>query len=584
MDKVSEDHRRERRPENLTAPQQAAVEVNVETREGRTTTSLLPSSWKANSGTTTSTINCIPLVSESYEIGTGILRLYREHGHYPDSDKGGVDNFMDTTQLLGSEGNNEDDPLKTVAILAVPSYMAPSDLLGFIGERTVSAVSQFRMIRAAQANRYMVLMRFRERDEAAWFVQQFNGSIFNSMEPENCHCVFVRRIHFSELGGSTSSEIPYTRNTGSGLFSNASLSNKPVAPPTPALTELPTCPVCLERMDDTISGLLTILCQHVFHCACLSKWKDSSCPVCRYTQHSAGSFRYRQIPAPHTGDFLETPRTVGLPIDEDGRFCSSCNADSNLWICLICAKIGCGRYDEAHAYNHFKETAHSYAMDLDTQRIWDYLGDGYVHRLLQSKSDGKLVQLPSSLEEGDTVPIEKIEKIAMEYTFLLSSQLDSQRAYYEEICAKAADKYTALSKICDDLTISLLSANSNLSRLSSSHEKLQFDHDIHTRAEAKLEVRARKLEALARKWQKEAEEEKSMNAGLLERLRLLNEQVKSEREIKMDLQEQVSDLMSFLEARQSLGEGTEGEGGTVVLMKNHANSGPRGSTRLGRKK
>jgi BRCA1-associated protein len=38
--------------------------------------------------------------------------------------------------------------------------------------------------------------------------------------------------------------------------------------------ELPTCPVCLERMDANITGLLTILCQHTFHCYCLSKWGD----------------------------------------------------------------------------------------------------------------------------------------------------------------------------------------------------------------------------------------------------------------------------------------------------------------------
>src|SRR5450432_3243483 len=63
----------------------------------------------------------------------------------------------------------------------------------------------------------------------------------------------------------------------------ASLALKPFPPPTPPLVELPTCPVCLERMDDT-TGLLTILCQHVFHCACLSKWRGSGCPVCRHTQ------------------------------------------------------------------------------------------------------------------------------------------------------------------------------------------------------------------------------------------------------------------------------------------------------------
>ena len=47
--------------------------------------------------------------------------------------------------------------------------------------------------------------------------------------------------------------------------------------------ELPTCPVCLDRMDASVTGLLTIVCHHTFHCHCISKWGDSSCPVCRYS-------------------------------------------------------------------------------------------------------------------------------------------------------------------------------------------------------------------------------------------------------------------------------------------------------------
>ena len=39
--------------------------------------------------------------------------------------------------------------------------------------------------------------------------------------------------------------------------------------------ELPTCPVCLERMDSAVTGLVTVPCSHTFHCACLSKWGDS---------------------------------------------------------------------------------------------------------------------------------------------------------------------------------------------------------------------------------------------------------------------------------------------------------------------
>jgi len=41
--------------------------------------------------------------------------------------------------------------------------------------------------------------------------------------------------------------------------------------PSEGQTELPTCPVCLERLDETSSGILTILCNHSFHCQCLSQ-------------------------------------------------------------------------------------------------------------------------------------------------------------------------------------------------------------------------------------------------------------------------------------------------------------------------
>lgn len=39
--------------------------------------------------------------------------------------------------------------------------------------------------------------------------------------------------------------------------------------------ELPTCPICLERLDSHVSGLVQILCQHSYHCSCLLKWGDS---------------------------------------------------------------------------------------------------------------------------------------------------------------------------------------------------------------------------------------------------------------------------------------------------------------------
>ena len=44
-------------------------------------------------------------------------------------------------------------------------------------------------------------------------------------------------------------------------------------------------------------------------------------------------------------------------------------------------------------YSHFLETQHCYAMQLGNSRVWDYVGDNFVHRLLQNKADGKLVEV-----------------------------------------------------------------------------------------------------------------------------------------------------------------------------------------------
>lgn len=61
------------------------------------------------------------------------------------------------------------------------------------------------------------------------------------------------------------------------------------------------------------------------------------------------------------------------------------------------------RYKEGHAKRHWQDTQHCYSLDLRTQQIWDYVGDNYVHRLNQSKTDGKSIDTNSCCMsfEGD---------------------------------------------------------------------------------------------------------------------------------------------------------------------------------------
>jgi BRCA1-associated protein len=99
----------------------------------------------------------------------------------------------------------------------------------------------------------------------------------------------------------------------------------------PSIRELPTCPVCLERMDARVTGLMTTACRHTFHCRCLGKWSNGRCPICRYSlteiSETSGSASNAQ------------ELSTTLPASQ----CAVCGTSDSLWICLICGHIGCGR-------------------------------------------------------------------------------------------------------------------------------------------------------------------------------------------------------------------------------------------------
>ena len=86
-----------------------------------------------------------------------------------------------------------------------------------------------------------------------------NGIEFNSLLEEKCQLAYVGKVE----------QLHPSEGAGMALAK---------------LTELPSCAVCLERMDESVRTVLTILCNHSFHSSCLQKWEDLTCPVCRYTQ------------------------------------------------------------------------------------------------------------------------------------------------------------------------------------------------------------------------------------------------------------------------------------------------------------
>lgn len=402
--------------------------------------------------------------------------------------------------------------------------------------------------------------------------------IANSPKPENCHVVFVRSINFetpdanadpsnfpdmsndpftpaklTSTAGNTQQNIIPTLETP--VRSSSALTAKPAPPPQTSLVELPTCPVCLERMDDT-TGLATIFCQHVFHCACLQKWRGSGCPVCRYTQND------------------QTMRTQASGVCNEPSECLVCGSTGNLWICLICGHVGCGRYDEAHAFAHYEQTSHTFAMDISTQHIWDYSGDEYVHRLIQNKSDGKLVELPSSTttrpenNAGDSEYQGKADYMSMEYTNLLASQLDSQRLYFEEQVERASDKAAKASARAEQAAEAATMAASKLEFMQTAHSQL-VSETIPTSEKDKERAmrRAERFEVMARTMEKEWKEKEVINESLMNRINHLETQLNDVTLRNSDLEEQNRDLSFFISGTERLkNQGDDVQEGTVVVQ------------------
>jgi BRCA1-associated protein len=288
--------------------------------------------------------------------------------------------------------------------------------------------------------------------------------------------------------------------------------------------------------------------------------------VCRFTNTS-------QEDAYDSSNPYSQP--FGSPVS---NLCSTCDTTDDLWICLICGHLGCGRYKGGHAKDHWKETAHSFALELETQHVWDYAGDMWVHRLIRDKGDGKVVELPgrnshrAQDEDEDVVPRAKVESIGLEYTHLITSQLESQRAYYEELISKMVDKASIASAAAES---SASQASKALERTNALDEKCniliretipQLERDLE-----REKSKAVKSQELARNLSKSVQEEKRINEGLLKRIEHLNaeseevrkrlEEMKTE---NAELKEMNRDLSMFISGQEKLkelqSEGQVGEG------------------------
>ena len=342
---------------------------------------------------------------------------------------------------------------------------------------------------------YVVLVELCTEEDTANFVNDLHGKPFTILD----ETVTASVHHVIALQGedgvslmspffapSTKKILPsHSSSLDSGTEDASSTNNSN------HLTVDHNCAVCLDHMvldsrtrrEDERTSILTTVCNHTFHLDCILRWQDSPCPVCRYD---------------HSG------------LNEALSQCHLCGTTEHNYVCLICGVVSCAggasttgeawastsddtctggtingsSTDDAHEVNlqrrmvsssharrHYDETLHAYALDTETQHVWDFAGQGYVHRLLQNKDDGKLVEVNpestnlersinpglSEAQEGEVVH-RKLEGFASQYYTLLKSQLEQQRIFYEGRLGEIRREYTGHAKPQKSKTQDLIAA------------------------------------------------------------------------------------------------------------------------------
>ncbi|WMV36678.1 hypothetical protein MTR67_030063 [Solanum verrucosum] len=472
------------------------------------------------------------------------------HGPNPNSDLSSSSGSLHLSELRGiahlfrhlpsSTSTTISNPISrttTVFIVAAPNYLSPDDFLLFCGTHLADFTHVMFLKNDGIEHSYSVLINIVNQLAADGFYCSFNGKRFKPTEVEVCHIYFIQSVVYEESAYITST-------------------------PPVGYTELPTCPVCLERLDQDTSGIQSTLCDHSFQCSCVSKWTYLACQVCRLCQQQ-----------------------------DEKPACSECGTMKNLCVCLICGFVGCGspslacsyhRYEKKHAIKHWTDAAHHYSLELETQQIWDYVGDKYVHRLNQSKGDSKLVTVNSrcTATEGECTTCgddedssfsgalfsSKVDSIVDEYNNLLASQLETQRQHYESLLAEAkSGKESSISRAVEKAVFS---------KLNDLQAKIEMYTEETKSTAERNQVLLKNQELLQTKYRETAERE-----------RLL---LKSKDENKLDLKEQIRDLKVYVEAQRKLSNMgiSDGKGGTVLSVEpnKQSSSNSRRRGKLGRRR
>lgn len=289
-----------------------------------------------------------------------------------------------------------------VCIVNVPAFLIPGDILKFFASY-VAKMRVFNVYRHYSSPEvYLAVLEMESSVAANDIIRDFHGQQLTSLEPTVCIMLAVKSISH-DINNNSSTSSAATCTEGNGVWSDESCCcdettagddeirpakdgseaigaqsdgvtrdaedtlQRAASPLTRHTTRtlLPSrgenCPLCLDKLDE--AACFTTCCNHSFHISCISQLEGSQCPVCRF-HHDA---------------------------IQELSCCSSCGWQGgeagDLWVCLVCGYVGCGRSHCFHIRDHYVECMHTYSMNVTNRSVWDFAGGGFVHRLILQRPE-----------------------------------------------------------------------------------------------------------------------------------------------------------------------------------------------------
>jgi BRCA1-associated protein len=392
--------------------------------------------------------------------------------------------------------------------MSVPSFLIP-DILNFFAA-ALDTCKSISIVKHYGREIFMAIFSMYSHDAAKQFILEYQGRTLTTLgEPSICILYPVKRYTHDKVVFSSAetgeSDRPGDMKQDNFMSSSAdvgaNVGNRPRS-----LTEtyshhaaLPDsctectldsdsllCAICIETFDtaprvqsssdesntttcNSSTGTMKTFCDHKFHIRCFSKLQSSECPVCRFHHDSTPEVLSVCVSCAQISSCCDRGRSTTHQTSQQ-------RVVQDLWCCILCGFMGCGRSELFHIRQHYEETLHAYCMNTETRRVYDFAGDGYVHRLIFQKAEEileftrsgesspsqnpslqttgensshylKLVEMPNprqnssefsrsryaplTTDQEEMLVNRKLEAAAFHYNQLLGWQLEKNREIYE---------------------------------------------------------------------------------------------------------------------------------------------------------